>query len=263
MYLDRILEEKRRRWAERTLAPPVARRREPASPGRFRDALQGGRVAVIAEVKPRSPSKGDLWPVDRALPLARTYAAHGASAVSVLADDAFFGGSPELVAEIAGDPGVTVPILYKDFVVDVRQVQLAHACGADGVLVVVRALADTLLRDVTAAAREHGLDPLLECFDERDLERALAVEADLVGVNNRDLQTFDVDLGIGARLRPLIPAHVVTVSESGLSTAADVSVIAGQGFDACLVGEALLTSGDPAATVAALSAVPRVVESRA
>src|SRR3954449_5357221 len=104
MYLDRILDEKRRCWADRTLSVPVSRRREPASPGRLRDALRGRRVALMAEVKPRSPSKGDLWPVHRALPLARTYAAHGASAVSVLADEAFFGGSPGLVAEIAGDP---------------------------------------------------------------------------------------------------------------------------------------------------------------
>lgn len=256
MHLDRILHEKRRQWAGPAAAVQVAPRREPAFPGRFRDALRGDRVALIAEVKPRSPSKGELWPAEQAVPLARTYAASGASAVSVLADEEFFGGSPALVAAVAADPDVRLPVLYKDFVVDVRQVALAHACGADGMLVIVRALDDARLRDVTEAAREHGLDPLHECFDERDLDRALALDADLVGINNRDLQSFRVDLGIGARLRALVPPGVVTVSESGLASRRDVEMIAGHGFDACLVGEALLTSRDPAAAVAAMGAVP-------
>jgi len=246
MYLDRIIARKREQWANGALAGAAEARREPASSGRLRDALCGDHVAVIAEVKPRSPSKGELWPVERAVPLARTYASSGASAVSVLAEEEFFGGSPALVAAVAADPGV-----------DVRQVALAHASGADGLLVIVRALDDAELRGVTQAAWECGLDPLHECFSERDLDRALSVGADLIGINNRDLQTFDVDLATGARLRALVPPGVVTVSESGLAGPADVDAIGRQGFDACLVGEALLTSADVASAVAGMSGIRR------
>jgi indole-3-glycerol phosphate synthase len=258
MYLDRIIDSKRRSWAQgASPAPPPGPRSRAAMPGRLRDALRGDRVAVIAEVKPRSPSKGALWPLEEAVPLARTYAAGGASAVSVLADAEFFGGSPELVAAVAADAAVGIPVLYKDIVVDARQVELAHASGADGVLVIVRALDDEELRDVTSAARDLGLDPLHECFTESDLGRALALDANLVGVNNRDLQSFAVDLDAGRRLRALVPDGVVTVSESGLANAADVAYVGRCGFDACLVGEALLTSADVHAAVRAMSAVPR------
>jgi indole-3-glycerol phosphate synthase len=256
MYLDRIIDRKREQWANGGLPGAAEPRREPASRGRFRDALRREHVALIAEVKPRSPSKGDLWPAAQAVPLARTYAASGAAAVSVLAEEEFFGGSPALVAAIAGDAAVDVPVLYKDFVVDVRQVDLAHASGADGLLIIVRGLDDARLREVTGAARDCGLDPLHECFSEQDIDRALSVDADLIGVNNRDLQTFHVDLALGSRLRSSIPAGIVTVSESGLANAADVHAIARHGFDACLVGEALLSSGDVPSTVARMSGVP-------
>ena len=256
-HLDRIIERKRQLVASFALPMPRRPRRRPATRGSFIDALRNDHVSVIAEVKPRSPSKGDLWPLERAVPLAREYAAAGASAVSVLADEEFFGGSPGLVAEIAADAQVTVPVLYKDFVIDLVQVPLAYASGADGLLVIVRALDDGRLRRITDAARELGLDPLHECFTEQDIERALAVDADLIGINNRDLQTFDVDFERSARLRSLVPDGVVTVSESGLATTTDVELVAKHGFDACLVGEALLTSADVFSAVAAMCSVPR------
>lgn len=255
MHLDTIIDRKRQTWASAPRSPVSAPRPRPAGRGNFVRALKRDHIAVIAEVKPRSPSKGDLWPAERAVPLARTYAAAGASAVSVLADAEFFGGSPELVARVAADPGVGVPVLYKDFVVDVRQVALAWQSGADGLLVIVRSLGNRELRDITEAARDLGLDPLHECFSEDDVARALAVDADLIGVNNRDLQTFEVNFERSARLRALVPDGVVTVSESGLSSRDDVELVAGHEFDACLVGEALLTNPDIASAVAAMSSV--------
>jgi indole-3-glycerol phosphate synthase len=257
MYLRPILDHKRAQWAGDQSPVTAVERRVPSEPGRFRAALRGDRVAVIAEFKPRSPSKGELRRTTEAPTITRAYVEAGASAVSVLADDEFFGGSPELVAAVATDPAVTVPVLYKDFLVDPRQVSTAFASGADGVLVIVRALGDGELRDITEAAFALGLDPLHECFDETDVERSLNVDATIVGVNNRDLDTFRVDLGISARLRPLVPDSVVTVSESGLSGPDDVATIAGHGFDACLVGESLLTATDLRGHLAAMASVPR------
>jgi indole-3-glycerol phosphate synthase len=257
MHLDEIFSHKRDAWRSGRLPRrPPGRRQYPARPGRFAAALVASDVSIIAEVKPRSPSKGNLWPANRALPLARTYAANGARAVSVLADELFFGGSPELVAAVAADVEVPVPVLFKDFTVDVRQVELAHHCGADAVLVIVRGLDDAELRDLCQAARSLGLDALVETFTAPDIDRALAAGASVIGVNNRDLQTFHVDLENSARLRRLIPAGIVTVSESGLGDRADVERVAGYGYDACLVGESLLASVKPGAALRALCGVP-------
>lgn len=259
MYLGPILERKRQTWAGAGQPALPGGRPTPTEPDRFRSALVKDTVAVIAEFKPCSPSKGELRPVTDALPLTRSYAAAGASALSVLADEPFFGGSPALVRTVATDPLGALPVLYKDFLVDVRQVQLAQDSGADAVLLIVRAVDDTELRDISQAARELGLDVVHECFNEVDIERALTVDASIVGINNRDLETFQVDLGISTRLSALVPAGVVTVSESGLSDAADVAVIADAGFDACLVGESLLGATDLPALLGAMSAVRKGV----
>jgi indole-3-glycerol phosphate synthase len=256
-YLDAILNHKRRIWSDPSGRPHskclVTHTAAPG--GRFRQALAGSCVSLIAEIKPKSPSRGPLLAPENAVPQARTYSAYGAAAVSVLADDEFFGGSPELVAQIAADPKVDVPVLYKDFIVDPRQVAVAAGSGADAVLLIVRAVDDSTLRLCTELARELGLDPLHECSTEQDIERALAAGADLVGINNRDLQTFAVDLDTAARLRTMVPADIAVVSESGLHTRTDVEAIAALGFDACLVGEALLTAADLPQTIAELSSV--------
>jgi indole-3-glycerol phosphate synthase len=258
-YLDRIVARKVEQWSTGgSVMPPAAGVVGP-SVGRFREALVKDHVAIIAEVKPRSPSKGHLWPARDAPRLARKYSQHGAAAISVLADEEFFGGSPDLVATVAADPEIDVPILYKDIVVDPRQIELASASRAGGVLVIVRTLSNPLLALITQLARDYGLDPLHECFDEHDIERALAVGADLVGVNNRDLMSFEVDLERGARLRDAIPPGIVTVSESGLGSPADVEKIASQGYHACLVGEALLGAQDLPGMLAQMSSVSRQV----
>jgi indole-3-glycerol phosphate synthase len=254
-YLDAIVEHKRRAWAAADVAARENGVTAYGEPGRLKRALDGPYVALIAEVKPKSPSKGNLLHIDDAVPQARRYSALGAAAVSALADTEFFGGSPGLVAAVVADPNVTVPVLYKDFVVDARQVRLAAQTGAAGVLLIVRAVDDTTLATLTEAARQAGLDPLHECSDEEDVRRALAVGADLIGINNRDLQTFAVDLSTAGRLRSLVPAEAVVVSESGLHSRADVEAIAALGFDACLVGEALLTADDLALTMAEMCSI--------
>ncbi|MDG9722056.1 MULTISPECIES: indole-3-glycerol phosphate synthase TrpC [unclassified Streptomyces] len=257
MHLDDIVAAKRAAWSGPAAADAAARGRSvPAVPGRFAAALGGRDVSVIAEIKPMSPSKGRLLDLSRAVPTAVRYVEAGASAVSVLGDAPYFGGSPELVRSVAEHPAVTVPVLFKDFLVDTRQVTLAHASGADAVLVIVRAVDDALLADLVATAHGLGLDALVETFTEDEVDRALDAGARVVGINNRDLRTFAVDLDNSARLRRDIPRGVLTVSESGLAGRPDIERIAAHGFDAALIGESLLSSPDPAARLRQYTGVP-------
>ncbi|WP_265445372.1 indole-3-glycerol-phosphate synthase [Flexivirga meconopsidis] len=242
MYLDEIIAHKQRVWSGDPASPTVTKR---PNHGRFAAAVALPGMSVIAEVKPASPSKGQLLSTDDAVPVARKYAAYGARAVSVLAEDRFFGGSPELVKRVSTDRGVDVPVLYKDFVVDPRQVSLAANSGAAALLIIVRAVDDELLGELLKDAAEAGLDALVETFSEQDVERALSAGATIIGVNNRDLQDFSVDLDRGARIRESVPRGVLTVSESGIGTADDLRRVAEAGFDACLVGESLLRAADP------------------
>jgi indole-3-glycerol phosphate synthase len=228
--------------------------READAPRGFRRALvdgaTGGAVAVIAEVKRRSPSKGALAPDLDPADLAAEYEAGGASCVSVLTDAAHFGGS---VADLqAARAGCSLPVLRKDFTVSVRDVCDARAMGADAVLLIAAALDDAELRDFAALATELGFDALVEIHDEAELERAMAVGADLIGVNQRDLVTFEVDTARAVRLAPRMPAGVVRVAESGIRDASDAARLAEAGYHAILVGESLVTSGDPRAAVGAL-----------
>ncbi len=207
-------------------------------------------MAVIAEVKRRSPSKGDLWPDLDAAALAAQYETGGASCVSVLTDEEWFGGSVEdlRVARSA----TALPVLRKDFTVHPHDVLDARIMGADCVLLVVAALDDAELRDFHDLAGELAMGALVEIHDESELERALAVDATLVGVNQRDLVTFEVDTARARRMAPQIPAGVVRVSESGVRGRADVVAHGLAGYHAVLVGETLVTSGDPAGAVRAL-----------
>ncbi|WP_274558677.1 indole-3-glycerol phosphate synthase TrpC [Streptomyces spiramyceticus] len=257
MHLDEIITAKRAAWSAPRAADAAARgRRHAVEPGSFAAALSGPDVSVIAEIKPKSPSKGDLLDPVLAVPTARQYVAGGAAAVSVLADTPYFGGSPELVRTVAEHPDVTVPVLFKDFLVDIRQVQLAHDSGADAVLVIVRAVDDALLRDLVQTAHGLGLGALVETFTQHEVDRALSAGARIVGINNRDLATFSVDLDNSARLRRDIPRGVLTVSESGLSGRPDIERIAAHGFDAALIGESLLSSPTPARQVRSYTGVP-------
>lgn len=228
-----------------------------APPARdFAAALQRAddRLAVIAEIKRRSPSKGDLDPDLDPGETAGMYQAGGAAALSVLTDNPFFGGT---VADLqAAREVTTLPALRKDFVIDEVQVFETRGVGADAMLLIVAAFRDDgLLADLHALALELGLAVLVETHDEREIDRALAVRARVVGINSRSLQTFAEDLEIAERLAVLLPPDVVRVAESAVRSVEDASRMAAAGFDAVLVGEALVRSADAAAFVSAMAAV--------
>jgi indole-3-glycerol phosphate synthase len=211
-------------------------------------AFRSPGLSVIAEVKRRSPSKGDLAAIPDPAALAREYAAGGADAISVLTEQRRFSGS--LTDLDAVRAAVATPLLRKDFVVTDYQVLEARAHGADLVLLIVAALDDAELRDLHQAARELGMTPLVEVHDEIEIERAVAVGAELVGVNARNLKTLDVDPGTFGRLAPLLPSDVVRVAESGIAGPDDAARHAAEGADVVLVGEALVKDGSPATAVA-------------
>jgi len=254
-YLDRILEAHRAAAAadDRSLDALVAQASgQPPTRG-FAAALAAsaaGGVAVIAEIKRRSPSKGDLAVGLDPAELAAAYTAGGAACLSVLTDVEFFGGSPaDLAAARAACP---LPVLRKDFTVSANDVADARLMGADAVLLIAAALDDVELADFLALATDLGLDALVEIHDEVELDRAVAAGADLIGVNQRDLVTFEVDTARAVRMAPQMPAGVIRVAESGVASPDDARRLAAAGYHAVLVGELLVTSGDPQAAVAAL-----------
>mgnify|MGYP001824918265 CR=1 FL=1 len=217
----------------------------------FRAALAGSdQLAVISEIKRRSPSKGDLHADLDPAEMARTYARGGASCLSVLTDSAHFGGS---VGDLqTARSACSLPVLRKDFTVSSLDVVDARLMGADCVLLIAAALERTELVDFHRLATEIGLDVLVEIHDEAELESALAADATLIGVNQRDLVTFQVDHERAERMAGVIPDHAVKVAESGVRDAADARRLEAAGYDAVLVGETLVTSADPAAELAAL-----------
>lgn len=226
-----------------------------SAPLSLRAALAGPDMSVIAEIKRASPSRG-AFPVrvDPAT-VANDYIAGGAAAISVLTDEPFFQGSLgdlDAVASASHSGDRTVPVLRKDFVVDPFQVIEARAHGADAVLLIVAALDDASLRELMATAADWGMDALVEVHDEREMERATAVGAGIVGINNRDLKSFAVDLGVSERLAPLAPDDAVVVAESGVFGPNDVRRLFDAGARAVLVGESLVTAPDRAAAVQAL-----------
>jgi indole-3-glycerol phosphate synthase len=253
--LERILESRRAAIAElkadgnaARLARSVAQ--APAAAD-FRAALVADGVSLIAECKERSPSGGVLQRPYDPVGLARRYEANGAAALSVLTEPEFFGGSLEHLRAIRAAVGV--PLLCKDFIVDPVQVMAARAAGADAVLLIVAVLDDVGLRDLLAVTRGYGMQALVEVHDEGEVERALQADAAIIGINNRDLTTMRTDKGTTARLRPLIPAGHVIVSESGIDSRADIDALLRLGVNAALVGESLLRAGDLEAKVRELS----------
>jgi indole-3-glycerol phosphate synthase len=260
-YLDRILETHRARARSdaRNLDALVETARHAPPPRRFRAALleaaDADGVAVIAEVKRRSPSKGQLAPGLDPAALGTAYAAGGAACLSVLTDEEYFGGSANDLATARAASGL--PVLRKDFTVSPRDVCDARLMGADCVLLIAAALDRSELDDYCRLAGELGLDALVEVHDEAELELAVAVGADLVGVNQRDLVTFEVDQQRAVRMAPQMPAGVVRVAESGIRGGDDAAALANAGYHALLVGESLVTSGDPAAAVAGLRSAAR------
>jgi indole-3-glycerol phosphate synthase len=214
--------------------------------------LRGDGVAIIAEVKRSSPSKGALAAIADPAALARDYEAGGASVISVLTERRRFGG--DLADLAAVRTAVDVPVLRKDFIVSSYQLWEARAYGADLVLLIVAALEQNALVSLVERAESLGLTPLVECHTEEEVGRAIEAGARLVGVNTRDLKTLEVDRSVFARLAPLIPGSAVTVAESGVRGPHDVIEYARVGADAVLVGESLVTGRDPRSAVADLVA---------
>ncbi|HUF96829.1 MAG TPA: indole-3-glycerol phosphate synthase TrpC [Ilumatobacter sp.] len=252
-YLDKILDSHREAAGRDTRSlDAVLRDVAGMEPCRgFRAALQGrDQLAVISEVKRRSPSKGDLNGTLDPAELAANYEAGGASCMSVLTDVGFFGGS---VADLhAARAACSLPVIRKDFTVSALDVVDTRLMGADCVLLIAAALAPSELAEYHALAVEIGLDVLVEIHDEQELEHALAAQATLIGVNQRDLVTFQVDHDRAVRMAGVIPDHAVKVAESGVRGRSDALSLRAAGYDAVLVGETLVTATDPAAALAEL-----------
>jgi len=260
--LDRIVADKREELERRKQQEPVEalKRRFDALDEQWsltRAILEGPRgphaggkrLQLIAEIKKASPSKGRLVSVLEHRAMARTYTIGGAAGISIVTERKHFQGEVQFMLDVRQSmkgyyPGGRPANLRKDFLFDPYHIWEARAYGADAVLLIAAILDDVALRDLTAQARDLDMDALVEVHDEAQVERALNAGADLIGINNRDLRTFDVDLATTERLRPLIPDDKVVVSESGIESKADVERLATCGVHAVLVGEALITAPD-------------------
>lgn len=217
------------------------------TPKDFAGALKKPQLTVIAEMKQRTPSMGVLTEDYRPADIAHAYAEGGAAAISVLTHMAGFGGRLDHIRAVRA--ATSIPILRKDFVTDPYEVAEARACGADAVLLIVAALQPDELKDLIALTASRGIAALVEVHDEREAAIALQAGARVLGVNHRDLRTFDVDLGLSERVRKVVPPDVVFVAESGIRSAADARRVREAGADAILVGELLMRSADPAAQI--------------
>lgn len=258
--LDKILantvKEIKVRRAITSLVDVIDAAREAPPPRDMLAALRRDTVALIAEVKHASPSKGVLVDPFDPLALGTTYAQNGAAAISVLTDRQFFKGSLDYLITIR--EAVPVPVLRKDFIIDPYQVYEGRAAGADAILLIAAALEDAQLADLYALTSELGMTALVEVHNEAELDRALQIEPQLVGINNRDLKTFNVDLDTTAQIARLMPDRVTLVAESGVHSAADVRRMGELGAHAVLVGEALVKSKDVAVTVRAFGSQPKL-----
>jgi indole-3-glycerol phosphate synthase len=251
-YLDKILDRHREMAAAdlRRIDPLIDKALAMPPTRKFRDALARPHLCVIAEIKRRSPSKGDLNIGLDPAELATTYERGGASCLSVLTDVESFGGS---VADLRGARAAcSLPVLRKDFTVSEHDIVDARLMGADCVLLIAAALGPRELTGFHQLARALGLDVLVEIHDEAELDKALAADATLIGVNQRDLVTFEVDHERAERMAGMIPDSAIKVAESGVRGAADARRLEAAGYHAVLVGETLVTSTDPAAALAEL-----------
>ncbi|HUV75160.1 MAG TPA: indole-3-glycerol phosphate synthase TrpC [Dehalococcoidales bacterium] len=244
--LNKIIAEKRKEVEQRkrdvplsSLKERLARRQAPLD---FALALSGGSTKLIAEVKKASPSRGLLCPSFNPVELAKTYVHGGAAAISVLTEANYFQGSIEHLAAIREE--VKLPLLRKDFIFDRYQIYESGAYGADALLLIVAILSQEQLEELLSLSHRLGLSCLVEVHNEAEVERALVSGAKIIGINNRDLNTFEVDINTTHRLRPLVTGERIVVSESGIRSREDVERLKEWGVNAVLVGEALVTAGD-------------------
>jgi indole-3-glycerol phosphate synthase len=248
--LDRIVADKREELAAAKLRVPLAEMRSLAeaapTPRGFAAALRGPAIALIAEVKKASPSRGVIREDFDPVWLAERYTAGGAAAISVLTETQHFQGHLDYLSAIREKLPSGPPLLRKDFLFDEYQVHEARAAGADAILLIVAMLEQPLLEEMIAAASSIGLDALVEVHDEAEMQRAVAANTKLIGINNRDLRTFDVDLATTERLRPLAPPDATIVAESGIFRRDDMLRLERCGVNAVLIGEGVVTAPDPA-----------------
>ena len=251
MILDDIaVKRKEQLQREMEIVPfdTVKKAAEQASPPlSFKKALQKGQLSMIAEVKKSSPSKGLICPDFHPVQIAKIYETAGADAISVLTEETYFHGSPAILREVR--KAVRVPVLCKDFVISPYQIYGARAIGADAVLLIAALLEEETLREYKKIADALSLTCLMEAHNKKELEKVLNSGAEIVGINNRDLKTFQVDISTTAHLARLVPPECVLVSESGFQSRADVEIAEQAGANAVLIGEALMRSGNVPATL--------------
>lgn len=252
MFLDNMVAEKLAELEQRQKIVPLpqleAAVREKPLPLDLAAVLGGDSLRLIAEVKRASPSAGVLCPNLDPVKLASTYAQGGAAAISVLTESQYFGGSREDLETIRHELP-NVPLLRKDFILKPYQVFESRVWGADAVLLIVAILDDAGLGELLSLSHDLGMQCLVEVHNENELKRALACDAEIIGINNRDLDTMAVDINVTKQLRPLIPSDRLVVSESGIKGRDDVRKLKEWGVDAVLVGEALVTASDVAAKI--------------
>lgn len=253
MILEEIAARTVQRVAEEKAAVPLSEMKKraealDANTGfPFRKALSGDEISFICEVKRASPSKGLIAPDFPYLDIARDYERAGASAISCLTEPFWFKGRDEYLAEISN--AVKIPVLRKDFTVDEYMIYQAKTLGASAVLLICSILSKEQLSEYLGIAHSLGLSALVEAHDEDEVRTALSVGAGIIGVNNRDLRTFTVDINNSARLRKLVPPEILFVSESGIKTAADIEALRSNGTNAVLIGETLMRSPDKKAAL--------------
>lgn len=269
MILDKIVAAKKKRLPAQKECLPLediklklkeqSRTKEARMAGCFARALTSAsvtentkRISLIAEVKKASPSQGLICEDFAYLRIASQYEQAGAAAISVLTEEDYFGGSSAYLREIRAQ--VQIPLLRKDFIIDPYQIYEAKLWGADAILLIARLLDDSQIKEFLKVAGDLDLDCLLETHNEQEVQRAIAAGAKIIGINNRDLQTFQVSLENSRRLGELIPKGIIKVSESGIHTAQDIRSVLEWGFDAVLVGEALMKAGNIAGKFAELQA---------
>ena len=239
--LEEIIANKRKEIARIKEAHPQFEEALPEVP-HFMEALQADTMGLIAEVKRRSPSAGEIRVPFDPVEIARAYEAHGASAISCLMDSVYFGGGEEDFKQVRA--AVELPMLYKEFVVDPWQIEHARRIGASAVLLIVAALEQAELVELSAAVASWGMQSLVEVHDQVEMERAIACGATCIGVNNRNLKTFHTSLEVTYSLAKMCPKETMLVSESGIRTAADIQALQRVGVEAVLVGESLLRKAD-------------------
>ena len=244
--LDKIIAQKKEEVEQRKKVVPITylqqriARQKPALDLAL--ALKGDQIRLIAEVKQASPSRGMLSPNFNPIELAQTYVEGGAAAISVLTEANYFMGSIEHLTAIKEVVGL--PLLRKDFIFDLYQVYESRAYGADALLLIVAILSQEQLKELVSLSHSLGLRCLVEVHNEGEVERAVHSEAEIIGINNRDLNTLSIDINMTRRLRPLIPQERIVVSESGIKSKRDIEKLGKWGVDAVLIGEALVTTGD-------------------